>query len=50
MLISKITGYVLQWTGSYVPLFIGAATAYLLALLVIHLLVPTLAPPQLDEA
>lgn len=42
MLISKVVGYVLEWTGSYVPVFIIAASAYLLALLVIHLLAPDL--------
>jgi ACS family hexuronate transporter-like MFS transporter len=44
MLISKIVGYILQWTGSYVPIFIIAGSAYLLALLVIHLLTPKLEP------
>ncbi|MGE0102760.1 MAG: MFS transporter [Blastocatellales bacterium] len=42
MLISKVVGYVLEWTGSYVPVFIIAASAYLIALLVIHLLAPNL--------
>jgi len=49
MLIAKITGYVLQWTGSYVPVFILAGSAYLAALGIIHLLAPTLAPARLDE-
>jgi MFS transporter, ACS family, hexuronate transporter len=40
MLIAKVTGYVLEWTGSYHILFAMAASAYLLAVLVIHLLVP----------
>jgi ACS family hexuronate transporter-like MFS transporter len=42
MLIATFTGFLLQFTGSYVPLFAMASSAYLLALLVIHLLVPTL--------
>jgi len=42
MLISKVVGYVLEWTGSYVIVFIIAASAYLIALLVIHLLAPDL--------
>ncbi|QQS45578.1 MAG: MFS transporter [Acidobacteriota bacterium] len=42
MLISKVVGYILEWTGSYVPVFIIAASAYLIALLVIHLLAPNL--------
>lgn len=44
VLISKITGYVLEFTGSYLTVFLMAGSAYLLALGVIHLLVPTLAP------
>jgi len=40
MLIAKVAGYLLEYTGSYVPLFAFAASAYLFALLVIHLLVP----------
>jgi MFS transporter, ACS family, hexuronate transporter len=49
MLIAKVTGYVLQWTGSYVSIFLMAGSAYLVALGIIHLLAPTLAPVQLDE-
>jgi ACS family hexuronate transporter-like MFS transporter len=48
MLIAKITGYVLQTTGSYVPVFLIAASAYLVTLLVVHLLVPRLEPVRLD--
>jgi MFS transporter, ACS family, aldohexuronate transporter len=44
MLIAKVTAYVLQFTGSYVPVFIIAASAYLLALLAVHLLSPRLEP------
>jgi ACS family hexuronate transporter-like MFS transporter len=44
----KLTGYVLQATGSYVPLFLIAGTAYLCGLLMIHLLAPRLAPARLD--
>jgi ACS family hexuronate transporter-like MFS transporter len=47
MLISKVVGYVLQSTGSYVPIFIIAGSAYLLALAVIHLLAPRLEPVPL---
>ncbi len=48
MLIAKITGYILDATGSYMPVFLIAASAYLLALGVIHLLVPKLEPAALD--
>lgn len=44
MLIAKVAGYVLEWTGSYQPMFIMAASAYLVALLVMHLLVPNIEP------
>ena len=47
MLIAKLTGYLLQATGSYLPVFFIAAFAYLIGLAVIHLLVPRLEPAQL---
>ena len=50
MLISKIVGYILQWTGSYVPIFIIAGSTYLIALLFIHLLVPKLEPAPLFDS
>jgi ACS family hexuronate transporter-like MFS transporter len=40
MCAAKATGYVLQWTGSYVLLFGAASGAYLLALLVMHVINP----------
>jgi ACS family hexuronate transporter-like MFS transporter len=42
MLIAKITGYVLQASGSYVPVFVIAASAYLVSLAIVHLLAPRL--------
>ena len=48
MLIAKVTGYILQATGSYVPVFMVAASAYLLTLLVVHLLVPRLEPARIE--
>jgi len=44
MLIATFTGFLLQYTGSYVPVFVMAGSAYLLALLVIQLLIPKLEP------
>jgi len=44
MIIAPLVGYILQTTGSYLPIFIIAASAYLLALLIIHLLAPRLEP------
>jgi len=48
MLIAEIVGHVLQWTGSYMIPFFIAASAYLIALLLIHTLSPRLEPAQID--
>jgi ACS family hexuronate transporter-like MFS transporter len=48
MLIAKIVGYTLQWTGSYMIPFLMAGSAYLLALGCIHWLAPGIAPVHLD--
>ncbi len=50
MLLAKIVGYLLQWTGSYLLIFILAGSAYLIALGIIQLLVPKLEPVQLETA
>jgi ACS family hexuronate transporter-like MFS transporter len=42
--IAKVTGFLLEKTGSYLPVFLIAGSAYLAALLIIHLLVPKLEP------
>jgi ACS family hexuronate transporter-like MFS transporter len=47
MVIAPLVGYILQTTGSYVPIFIIAASAYLIALLIIHLLAPKLEPAKI---
>jgi len=49
LLLSEVAGHVLQVTKSYLPLFIIAASAYLTALLIIHLLVPRLEPADIDS-
>jgi ACS family hexuronate transporter-like MFS transporter len=48
MFIAKATGYILDATGSYVPVFAVAGCAYLVALLCVHLLAPTLAAVKLE--
>ena len=48
MLIALVVGAIRQKTGSYVPIFVMAASAYLVALVIIQLLVPQLAPADLD--
>lgn len=50
MLIAEIVGHVLQWTGSYMVPFFIAASAYLIALLFIHLLSPKLLPARIGES
>jgi MFS transporter, ACS family, hexuronate transporter len=40
MLMAKYAGYILQTFGSYTPIFVVAASAYLIALLVVHLINP----------
>jgi ACS family hexuronate transporter-like MFS transporter len=47
MLIAQVAGRVLELTGSYAALFALAASAYLLALGIIHALVPRLEPARL---
>ena len=44
MLMAKIVGYVLQWTGSYMIPFLIAGSAYLLAMALLHGLSPQLKP------
>jgi ACS family hexuronate transporter-like MFS transporter len=50
MLISRVVGEILQRTGSYVPIFIIAGSAYLIALAVIHFFSPRLEPAKLEDA
>ena len=49
MLIAEIVGHVLQWTGSYMVPFLIAASAYLIALLLIHALSPKLLPVRIGR-
>jgi ACS family hexuronate transporter-like MFS transporter len=49
MVIAKITGYVLQSTGSYVVVFLIAASAYLVAFAIVQALVPRLDPAPVES-
>jgi MFS transporter, ACS family, hexuronate transporter len=49
MLIAEIVGHLLQWTGSYMIPFFMAASAYLIALVLIHLLSPRLIPARIGQ-
>jgi len=50
MLISKVVSNILNLSGSYVPIFIIAGSAYLVAWVVIQLLVPNLEPAPVEDA
>ena len=47
MLIAKVTGYVLQMTGSYTTVLMIAGGAYLVALAVVQILTPKLEPARI---
>ncbi len=47
MLIAEVVGHTLQWTGSYMVPFLMAGSAYLIALLLIHILAPRLEPARI---
>jgi ACS family hexuronate transporter-like MFS transporter len=49
MLMAEFAGWVLQSMGSYTPIFAVAAGAYLVALSVVHRLVPDYAPVRLGR-
>ena len=48
MMIAKVTGYVLQMTGSYTTVLMIAGGAYLVALTVVHILTPRLEPARIE--
>jgi MFS transporter, ACS family, hexuronate transporter len=49
MAVAKLVGYVLQQTHSYYSLFVAASSMYVIGLLIIQLLVPRIASPDLKE-
>jgi ACS family hexuronate transporter-like MFS transporter len=48
MLIAKLTGFILERTGSYLPVFLIAGFAYLAALAIVQVLSPKLEPVKLS--
>ena len=48
MVFSTLVGWWLQRTGSYAPMLVMAGSAYLIALAVVHVLVPRLAPALVE--
>ncbi len=49
MFSATMVGHILEWTHSYVVLFAMASTAYLVALLIIHQLLPQFQPMKLPK-
>ena len=47
MVFSKYIGNVLESIGTYAPIFLVAGSAYLIALLVVHLLTPKMEPVKI---
>jgi ACS family hexuronate transporter-like MFS transporter len=49
VLLQKAAGYIVTWTNSYFLMFMICGTLYLIALGIMHLLTPKLAPAKLDD-
>ncbi|HTW48136.1 MAG TPA: MFS transporter [Acidobacteriaceae bacterium] len=49
VLLQLATGYIVKITNSYVPLFVLACAAYMVALVIIHGITPRLAPARIES-
>jgi MFS transporter, ACS family, hexuronate transporter len=49
MLMAKYAGYVLENVGSYTPIFLLIGSMYLIALAIIHILIPRMEPARIHE-
>jgi MFS transporter, ACS family, hexuronate transporter len=49
MFAAKAVGYILQWTGSYVPVFFVAGSAYPFAFVLVQALAPHIRPISIDS-
>jgi ACS family hexuronate transporter-like MFS transporter len=49
MALFYVTGKVLKQTGNYLPVFVMASLAYIVALVIVHLIVPALEAAQIEE-
>jgi len=49
MLLATSAGFLLEWTGSYVTLFVIAGSAYLVSLLIFTMIVPKIEPVRLEQ-
>ncbi|HEY1221259.1 MAG TPA: MFS transporter [Bryobacteraceae bacterium] len=48
VLFHTFTGYVVEWTHSYVPVFAVCGSSYFVALIIVHLMTPRYTPAKLD--
>jgi ACS family hexuronate transporter-like MFS transporter len=48
MILQASVGYIVTATGSYYTVFVIAASAYLVALAIMHLLAPNLEPAKIE--
>jgi ACS family hexuronate transporter-like MFS transporter len=48
MLMAQYVGRMLENVGSYTPIFMTFGSIYLIALLIIHLILPRLEPAKID--
>ena len=48
MFAAKAVGYILQWTGSYVSVFVVAGSTYLVAFVLVQVLAPTIKPVAIE--
>ena len=48
MFIAKAVGRILEWTGSYLPIFLIAGSAYLIALGLFQILAPRMEPARIE--
>jgi len=47
-LFQKFTGYMVEWTHSYIPVFAVCGSSYFVALIIVHLMTPRYTPAMLD--
>jgi ACS family hexuronate transporter-like MFS transporter len=47
-LFQKFTGYMVEWTHSYIPVFAVCGSSYFVALIIVHLMTPRYTPARLD--
>jgi len=48
VLFQLMTGYVVQWTHSYIPIFVACGVSYSIGLFLMHLLTPKMEPARIE--